>query len=157
MLNKPVPYNLYVKDQRLQILEHNTLVRYGFSHEPLKPIFDPEIEQSLPTNKIHLNFNVNEPAKPVRKRKQEDKTMKVSSMVADKHISKKKKTEQLPKKHVENIVDKECQNSMQHILEHQILPAGCRWSTSDWSCAYDSFFMIFFYLHLFAPEMWRQL
>jgi hypothetical protein len=85
--------------------------------------------------------------------------MKVSSTVADKHIFKKKKIEQLPRNHTEKIVVKlkECQNSMQHIQEHQILPAGCRWSTSNWSCAYDSFFMVFFYLHLFAPEMWRLL
>src|SRR5882762_10150710 len=41
------------------------------------------------------------------------------------------------------------------ISQNRLIPGGCLWSQTDWSCAYDSFFMIFFYMYHSSSESWR--
>lgn len=41
-----------------------------------------------------------------------------------------------------------------HGLDCNPPPHGCIWSAADWSCAYDSFFMVFFYIHHSSTEFW---
>lgn len=36
------------------------------------------------------------------------------------------------------------------------LPYGCVWSAADWSCAYDAFFMVFFFIHHSSGEFWTN-
>jgi hypothetical protein len=36
------------------------------------------------------------------------------------------------------------------------LPHGCIWSAADWSCAYDTFFMVFFYIHHSSNDFWTN-
>lgn len=45
-LNKPLPHALVIDAQRLQVIEHNTYVNYGFSKGSLKPVPDPETERN---------------------------------------------------------------------------------------------------------------
>jgi len=42
------------------------------------------------------------------------------------------------------------------LSKHDPLPAGCIWSQANWSCAYDVFFMIFFYIHHSSTELWTN-
>jgi hypothetical protein len=45
-LNKPLPYDLIQEAKRHEIMEHNTLVRYGFQKGKILPVPDPEEEHN---------------------------------------------------------------------------------------------------------------
>ena len=47
MLNHPLPYDLHIELQQLKIMEHNTLIRYGFEKGIEQTVFDPETESHL--------------------------------------------------------------------------------------------------------------
>jgi hypothetical protein len=45
MLNKPVPYDLYLETKRFQAIEHNTLIKFGYLQGEPVSVPDPEIEK----------------------------------------------------------------------------------------------------------------
>jgi hypothetical protein len=79
-LNKPLPLQLILEARRLEALEHNTKVRYGFLNEPLVDV--PDAESFLGTEEYPRNllFNVlnnkrksKESEPPTSKRKKHSK------------------------------------------------------------------------------------
>ena len=70
MLNHPVPFDLQVENKRLEIMEHNTLVKYGFKKGVEQRVFDPESETQYESQykSIHPKFDL-EPAHQTRKGK----------------------------------------------------------------------------------------
>jgi len=60
MLNCPVPFDLQVENKRLEIMEHNTLVKYGFKEGVQQPVFDPESETQYSSQykSIYPKFNL---------------------------------------------------------------------------------------------------
>lgn len=70
MLNRPIPYDLQIENKRLGIMEHNTLVKYGFKKGVQQAVFDPESETQYRSqyNSIHPKFDL-EPSRQDKKRK----------------------------------------------------------------------------------------
>jgi len=68
-LNRKIPDALRMETKRLNALEHNTNVRYGFIQEPLVPVPDAEtdINSSLSTAKMNLSVDF-DTSKPSLKR-----------------------------------------------------------------------------------------
>ena len=56
-LNKPLPYTLIQESDRLQNIEHNTYVRYGFSNASYQEILNPESEHDLTHTSLIANFD----------------------------------------------------------------------------------------------------
>ena len=124
MLNRPVPHDLYIEHRCLQTMEHNMLIKYGFENGTMQDLFDPETKIHTQYKTIHPTFDIEPNSKQKKKRKSNDKDASTQGFPS----SKKKKTKLGGK-----------------ILTQKSMPVpgGCVWSQIDWSCAYDSFFMIF--------------
>ena len=178
MLNHPLPYDLHVELQRLKIMEHNTLIKYGFEKGIEQKILDPEAESHLQTtehNIIRPKFEFEEaksrltkdkkrkatkdagPQKKKRRCEDGDSKMSLKSLSPPPNSTKRApaSVDILPikvkkQKTSKNISD---QNTL---FKHDPLPAGCIWSQANWSCAYDAFFMIFFYIHHSSTELWTN-
>ncbi|KIM81342.1 hypothetical protein PILCRDRAFT_499297 [Piloderma croceum F 1598] len=126
MLNRPVPYDLQVENKRLEIMEHNTLVKYGFKDGVQQPVFDPESEtrHGTQSKSIHPKFDL-EPTRQNKKRKNENSENPTRS-----------KRKQANKNSIVT-------------TNYDPPPYGCIWSAVDWSCAYDAFFMHSYYTIFF--------
>lgn len=73
-LNRPIPYDLYIEYRHLQIMEHNTLIKYGLESGTMQEVFDPETERQLPAQykSVHPTFHVAdaEPKSQQKKKKE---------------------------------------------------------------------------------------
>ena len=58
-LNKPLPYNLLQETDRLQDLEHNTYVCYGFSHASYQNIRNPVSKRHIIQPSLTAKFDAN--------------------------------------------------------------------------------------------------
>jgi len=150
MLNHPVPYDLQVENKRLEIMEHNTLVKYGFKQGEEQPVFDPESETRYGSQyeSIHPKFNL-EPTRQNKKRKN----------VNGENPSKSKRKRPNETSVINTPSSAVHQGEKQNApitTNYDPLPYGCVWSATDWSCAYDAFFMVFFYIHHSSCEFWTN-
>jgi hypothetical protein len=64
-LNRPLPYDLLIELRRQKLMEHNTLIKYGFEKGTEQKVFDPEAESHhLPHYSIiHPKFDLAEVSK----------------------------------------------------------------------------------------------
>jgi len=177
MLNRPLPYDLHIELQRLKIMEHNTLIRYGFEEGIEQPVFHPETESQLSAehNIIRPKFElaktkpktsqdkkrkaINDDSTPKKKRKHGDVTTQHTMQTTKFSPTTSKKR---PASTFDNLPTKSKKAKITHKTKkhnisslHDPLPAGCIWSQTDWSCAYDVFFMIFFFIHHSSTELWK--
>jgi hypothetical protein len=80
MLNRPIPYDHYIEDHCLQIMEHNTLIKYRFESGTMQDTYDPETEKQLPAQYklIHPTFHVAD-AEPKSQQKKKEKLLTMMS------------------------------------------------------------------------------
>ena len=150
-LNKPIPYNLLQESNRLNVIEHNTYIQYGFRHGPFQTPKDPESEQNITHTTLVANFfeNPSTPKSSITKkntssssndskRKRENSPTPAASILDDSSNKKQKKKD--------ISVTSSFTSSTNNF--NQPLSAGCTWSAIDWSCAYDCALMSIFYAYL---------
>ena len=126
-LNKPLPFNLCVEANRLDALEHNTYIRYGFREGTPRSVQDPESEMHIKNTSFVTSFEV-----PVSTRKRKF-TGAEESVNVTKNRKRPRTTQSLKSP-----------------------SGGCTWSETDWSCAYDSVLMTVFYAYLSFSDHFRQ-
>jgi hypothetical protein len=150
-LNKSLPYSLIQESRRLSAIEHNTYLRYGVQEGDYQQIPDPESEANIRNPTVNVDFTISRTRRKASKKPEdhvddfnptENKTIDNLSMkraspplspsTDDLHV-KKRKHRRL--------------TSFSPVREHPP-SAGCKWSSSDWSCAYDCVFMTTFYAYL---------
>jgi len=148
-LNKPLPYNLRFEANRLQALEHNTYIHYGFHEGTLCLVPDPESEKQMKKTSFVTSFDTPDATRK-RKRTTAQELVKVTkrarisnaAQILDCRSEKKNERTQISN----------C-NLIQSLVP---LSGGCTWSESDWSCAYDSVLMSVFYAYLSFNNVQRQ-
>ena len=156
-LNKPLPSDLLIEVHRFEALEHNTYIRYGINIGNMVPVPDAEAERSVRTFTPKPKFDLTDEPSGVsagtkRKATQDDKDP-VSDTFPD-------ATTHQPKKRMKvhnvgkNFVSK--YRLLSPIPLQSPPGVGCEWSSTDWSCAYDSVFMVLFYAYRAGDNFLRQ-
>ncbi|KAG6815096.1 hypothetical protein H0H93_010990, partial [Arthromyces matolae] len=149
-LNKALERDLVIETRRHEVMEHNTLVRFGFKQGSLHEVPDPEGEKSYLASK-HYNLRILQPdsaecnLSPSLKRMAENeeparsKKQKLKSKASGKR-KQPSDIENLPpsKRCRDNAISDEGQNLW------PLIPYGCKWDNTNWSCAYDAMFMSFY-------------
>ena len=134
-LNKPVPYDLFQEVQRFDAIEHNTYVRYGILNANPLEVPNPESERSL-SNRHKLSFQ-ELPANNKRKLKTRDDSNIENDMTKARQTKKPRTaqthTSQMP--------------TPLNVQPSQPIVAGCSWDAHNWSCAYNSVFMLLFFIY----------
>jgi len=156
-LNKPLPYDLFVEVQRLEKLEHNTLVRHGFINGTVLSTPDPESEsnQKLITMKSQLI----EPTAHKRKFVDNPNANIFSPSHSSPEAKRRKKAlsnAQLMKPASNGVLHPQAATSSISASTF-LTSAGCRWSAVNWSCAYDSVFMSLYGIYTTAGFQLRQI
>ncbi len=131
-LNKPLPENLKKELNYLSVLENNTLVSNGFIDGVMMQL--PDCDLSLRdqcSSKINLHIS---PKKNLKRKQEAPLTVQ--------HKKKKKQTQTKQDTKLTNPKDPQI---IQPQIPHLQIQ-GCQWST-DWSCAYDSAFMAFYFTY----------
>jgi hypothetical protein len=129
-LNKPVNSDLRQECRRLERLEHNTKIRYGFKSGKLMVPLDPESEIDVSPSGSTLQAP--------------GLTILDLASVPSVLCSSPTPPASIPR-HITN----------HHINNRtQVSLAGCVWSAN--SCAYDTFLMLLFSLYRDSSELWRQ-
>jgi len=160
-LNKPLPHDLLDEVHRLESIEHNTLITHGFRKGTLVPVSDVESENSL----THRNHKIKVIQERINKRKrksansdseientnEEDSCLDIASPYAFKRMkpvcSKFNSFEKQPSQSVSL-------NCIQSLSTP--IGAGCQWSSTNWSCAYDTVFMVLFHIYQQANPLCRK-
>ena len=130
VLNKPVTSNLRQECRRLERLEHNTKIRYGFEIGNIMAVLDPEAEVEM----VPLDPK---PATPEPQPASALDPLPPPSNFASSP----------PTSNSHRISDG-C------IDDDRVPFAGCAWSEN--SCAYDTFLVLLFSLYRDSPCSWRQ-
>jgi hypothetical protein len=150
-LNKPLPYDLMQEMKRLDELEHNTHVMLGVREGPLITVTDPESERVFLPKKLKPHFADHDSPTRHGKRastKEDGEGGPPCKMAKMKLQGKLGGVHDPPIQHHNHAGVPSCPS----------LPptAGCRWDATDWSCAYDSVFMVLFYAFNNASLHWRS-
>ncbi|KAJ3516563.1 hypothetical protein NMY22_g14178 [Coprinellus aureogranulatus] len=143
-LNKPLPEDLINEIARLKALEHNTLIRHKLANGDLVPIPNPEAEVSVNAN---IAVKIEDPEKPRQKklpslkRKQDGDTQEPCTKRQKKSLESPLSKTDLKRK--QSLTEEASDVGPMHkrLREPMGTPPvlqGCRWSSEDWSCAYDS-------------------
>ena len=130
VLNKPVTSNLRQECRRLERLEHNTKIHYGFEIGNIMAVLDPEAE-------VEMVLLDPKPATPEPQPASAPNPLPPPSNF----------TSSPPTSNSHHISDG-CIN------DDQVPFAGCAWSAN--SCAYDTFFVLLFSLYRDSSCSWRQ-
>lgn len=133
-LNKPLPSSLRKELKRLQALEHNTMVHYGFIDAQEIQVPDVENAHGVSYNKDSVIMLTVENQGQCLKRKQVTKDKK--DFTGDSKENKKQKF---------SSQSNDC--AMQADVVPQCSYAGSQWDSHNYSCAYDATLMTV--LHLF--------
>ena len=110
-------------------------------------------------NKIHPTSE--ESAPPPKKTKQTIMQIKNNPLAVDKgtYAKSQKETTSLHRTLLKHKTSNSSMTQSVSMTEKKLVTTyhGCIWSSSDWSCAYDSVFMIFTYMHQQPPSSWAKL
>ena len=174
---KHLPYNLLQECKRLNALEHNTYIHYGFQDGALHQVPDPESERHITRTSLIANFNESLkpsssnrvekdalPSQPKRKRQNNTEfsphpkqNSSDQSSVHNDIISMSHELTPSPPSNRRRLHNSTAISTANHEL---LFSAGCTWCSDNWSCAYDSIIMAFFYgyvsLSHCIKEKWRQ-
>ena len=173
-LTHNVPYSLFFKNMWFKILQHNTLIKYRFTANKLQDIPDTESEKKInlspsiaildfesvkpKKNKIHPT---SEESPPPKKTKQTIMQITNDSLAVDEgsYAKSQKKTTALHRTLLKHKNSNLSTTQSASMTENELVTAchRCIWSSSDWSCAYDSIFMIFTYMHQQPPSSWANI
>jgi len=165
-LNKCIPTDLFMEVKRFDAIEHNTLVRQGVREGQIKLIPDAEAESTLMTCPIRLNFHSSSDSKVAgRKRSHAAIDATDSDGQESDSIVVSNKPTKSPRMSVDvadftlPLTDTLSRDShipafaQPHHTE-SISSSGCRWSSQNWSCAYDCVFMVLFYVYRGGSLAW---
>ena len=142
-LNKPIPYSLLQESKRLHAIEHNTSIQFGFKQSEYESIPDPESEQNLLPTTFTPTFHTpsnNPPTSIIKSGKRKLKDIQILTDTDNSTFNQSKR-----RRITKNTIE---------------ISAGCTWSSSNWSCAYDCIVMSLFYSYLSfnntCKENWSQ-
>jgi hypothetical protein len=136
-LDKPLHPDLLFEARRFHIMAQNTLIEFSFCEGTKSTVPDAESECQIPL------------------------TYCAKFKIAPGHL-----LSPLKRKHTSNLANlppnkKPCTRvSMQPTLQTATSPlllapfAGCTWTESDWSCAYDTTFMTFYFSYRLGNPNW---
>jgi hypothetical protein len=155
-LNKPMPYSLLQETKRLQTIEHNTYICYGFIKAQYQVIPDPESETNMDKTSFTPIFNII--SNTQSKKTNEDNQTMFQQQFSNFDLPKCKPIDSHSNSC--SIVNQnsdvkhqriDCSTSVpqsQPCENSNTISAGCTWSTTNWSCAYDCAVMSIFYAYL---------
>ena len=136
-LNKPIPYDLFQEVQRFDAIEHNTYVHYGILNADLVQVPNPESERSVST-RHKLSFQES-PSNSKRKLKALDDNDTDNGKIV-RQPKKARTAQKLMSQETTPI-------NVQHSAIRSQRIAGCSWDSHNWSCAYDTVFMLLFFIY----------
>ncbi|PPQ75766.1 hypothetical protein CVT24_002642 [Panaeolus cyanescens] len=166
-LNVPLPHDLFVEHKRLQALEKNTLITYGFEQGDLVPVPDPESEIRLDQKKIRVVPEY-EPEKRTLKRKYDNQ---VSSRTNGNHSAVNEPSSEELEQRAGDITPSQSVKRLKSSVNPTRRPemtadapinvsqtgsrllAGCEWTSENWSCAYDAVFMSLLFAYTSLGEI----
>ena len=161
-LNKPLPHDLLHEVRRLESIEHNTLITYGFQSGSLVPVPDLESEHSL-SHKTHRIEFVQE---RINKRKKktinendsntEDIDNEAHTQNSSQHVLKRAKTVSSKADFLQQKQSSQSDSFASIQSLSTPIGAGCQWSSTNWSCAYDTVFMALFHTYQQINPLCRQ-
>lgn len=151
-LNKPIPSDLMMEMKRLKVIDHNMQVRYGYCSGTVQKVPDPEVETNIIDASFSFHYDLDEDhqMRP-KKRKRVDseqtlgcKEVNRSCLHENNTISGSEQNQGTSSKR------RKLDGCVPNHIKDKTSMAGCSWSSSDWSCAYDSLFMILYssFVHL---------
>ncbi|KAJ3554886.1 hypothetical protein NP233_g12332 [Leucocoprinus birnbaumii] len=136
-LNKPLPSDLFYEVRRLRALEHNTDVKYGYSASPLLDVPDQESQRGIKTEQIKDRVEYHDSAMNSGGSKSNGKRKYVEvgdpSDSPARPVKRNRPAGQVAGGTGASVADRA------HSRVSQLF--GCRWSSANWSCAYDATFM----------------
>jgi hypothetical protein len=147
-LNKRIPHDLAFECRRFEALEHNTLVRVGVKKGIAVEIPDAEGERTLAKMPVTIEFDTNEDRKHQSKRSR-------TAEDQERNDTAEGSVPPLKRKRVRTIQPGDVFHLPMEIVRPLSATSGCMWSVQNWSCAYDSVFMVLFYAYREADEQWR--
>lgn len=137
--------------KRLGDLEHNTYIRHGFSNGVLVNVSDPESECEFPTKKLRAKFLHGPGASTQRKR---CATSEISGIMSQPTKMHKIHWDGYSRASATPLTETP---SMYEVPAPSTeATAGCTWSESDWSCTYDTVFMVLLYIYHSSVIQWRR-
>lgn len=146
-LNKPLPSDLLQEARRFDAIEHNTYIKHGFCDGTVINVPDAEAECLMKHPKaVAAEFDTdNSSAKMKRKRTFSEIDAGVGDSQPTLHNHNKRR-----KGHLHG-----CET--QSLYCPVKISAGCTWSSEDWSCSYDSAFMVLFHAYRRGNTIWKGL
>lgn len=169
-LNKPLPHDLLQEIRRLEAIEHNTMITHGFKKGTLISV--PDVESDCLDHSPKIQFTQDENKGKKRKLAGSiagDITEPDTHGDVSPHQSRKRlkllSPPPSPSPEVGHITNPDtCLHTASHqpcvnLRPSSPLPvqpfnptsapigAGCQWSSANWSCAYDSVFMVLFHMY----------
>lgn len=138
-LNKPIPSDLMKEVKRLNALEHNTSIRYGYTFGEIQQVPEPESENSATSAKYTFFYESKENSLLTKPKRRRSASIGYSSRNKDLKCENQIQQDAIPapnkrlKVHYNNTPSQENFGLI-----------GCQWSSANWSCAYDSLFMILY-------------
>lgn len=145
-----MPHDLLYEVQRLEFIEHNTLIIHGFQNGTLVPVPDIESENSL-THKYHKIKCIQEYTNK-RKKNSEESDSKIENIHEKQtclHTASSRATKRIKPvcSKFDSFANQSSQLDSLSVTLTTPIGAGCQWSSTNWSCAYDSVFMILFHIY----------
>lgn len=163
-LNKPLPYDLICENRRHEVMEHNTLVRFNFKAGDLQQVPDPEEEKGKPLKIGKVKYcdsgenisNVKRKATTYlqKKSRKRHKTADIGSASKKPELSILK---EMPEKRPKRMLTAEIlttskkpklATARQEAHLWSLIPYGPVWSSSNWSCSYDSILTALFCMYI---------
>ncbi|KDQ05492.1 hypothetical protein BOTBODRAFT_49829, partial [Botryobasidium botryosum FD-172 SS1] len=163
-LNKPLPPDLKFETRRLTALAKNTLVKYGFSSEDYVAVPDAEEEQNIPIWAPNISF---EPEKDEAEPNMLVDEVQQDSWNGPTYCQDSSPLKRKGKDKESNLVGCSPLKKVKLCNPPLSIPAvtfsestlgpfpGCKWDSSNWSCAYDAVLMIFFSIYFYQDQSWR--
>jgi hypothetical protein len=154
-LNRRIPIDLAFENRRFHALEHNTLVRLGLRSGGPIVVPDAEGENHIAQLPMSIAFHGEEVVHTTKKRRADDSLVSdgchrdpVHCPTNDNRPSKRSRSNGKRQKTSSTMSEEASSVPTWSAL------AGCKWSATDWSCAYDITFMILFSMYREATSQW---
>lgn len=167
-LNKPLPHDLLEEVRRLEAIEHNTLITYGVQSGPPIPVPDAESECSSTHVSHRVQWIQEERNKQKRKRENNFKIPNDGGVIdIDGEATDLVTASPQSTKRIKLVHQQSCPSDLQSLssqaysqactqLPDAPIGAGCQWSSTNWSCSYDSVFMVLFHMYHLANRVCRK-
>jgi hypothetical protein len=168
-LNKPLPHDLLIEAQRLEALEQNTYVRYGFKTGYITAVPDPESEIAISYPSPKLSFPQSNATRDspctqsVGSKRKFVNSFNEPPALKRAHIENDTPTKQLKRQGISTSVSSRAKKQKITHLQpgdggHSRfwVNGGCRWSSTNWSCAYDCIVTCLATIYFNESSDWRH-